>query len=144
MLEVQEPTDFTIQPEYWCGDYELTENEMYIGLDMDTALDCFEFKTVKNIKLKPETIESETGIAVDCLIGVKQTKNFGLNRIILNGGNYVPKKTAGIYVVTEGDGKISGDCYSRNLKQGEYFLLPHAAVGRYILDGNMTVMECYA
>ena len=144
MLEVQEPTDFTIQPEYWCGDYELTEDEMYIGLDKDTALDCFEFKNVKNIKLKPETIESGTGITVDCLIGVKQTKNFGLNRIILNGGNYVPKKTAGIYVVTEGGGKISGDCYSRNLKQGEYFLLPHAAVGRYILDGNMTVMECYA
>lgn len=43
ILEVQEPTDFTIQPEYWCGDYLLNEREMYLGLKKDEALDCFDF-----------------------------------------------------------------------------------------------------
>ncbi|MCK9319995.1 class I mannose-6-phosphate isomerase, partial [Methanoculleus sp.] len=37
IIEVQEPTDFTIQPENWCGDYHITENEKYIGLDKSTA-----------------------------------------------------------------------------------------------------------
>ena len=144
MLEVQEPTDFTIQPEYRCGDYELTEQEMYIGLDKNDALDCFDFEPIKKIKLKPEKTESGDGVQIDCLICSKQTDKFGLNRIILNGGNYVPKKDAGIYVVTAGRGKIAGDGYSRDLKQGEYFIMPHKAVGRYVLSGTMTVMECYA
>lgn len=43
ILEVQEPTDFTIQPEHWCGEYHLNDQEMYLGLDKDTALDCFRF-----------------------------------------------------------------------------------------------------
>ena len=43
LLEVQEPTDFTIQPEYWCGDYHLNDQEMYLSLNKDTALDCFHF-----------------------------------------------------------------------------------------------------
>lgn len=43
ILEVQEPTDFTIQPEYWCGDYQLDEYEMYLGLDPDISLDCFDY-----------------------------------------------------------------------------------------------------
>jgi hypothetical protein len=29
LLEAQEPTDFTIQPEYRCGDYALSDQEMY-------------------------------------------------------------------------------------------------------------------
>ena len=36
LLEVQEPTDFTIQPEHWCGDYRLSDREMYLGLPKDT------------------------------------------------------------------------------------------------------------
>ena len=44
LLEVQEPTDFTIQPEYWCGDYHLNAQEMYLGLEKDIALDCFNFE----------------------------------------------------------------------------------------------------
>lgn len=32
ILEVQEPTDFTIQIENWCGDSRVTEEEKYLGL----------------------------------------------------------------------------------------------------------------
>ena len=31
ILEIQEPTDFTIQPERFCGDYKLNDYEMYLG-----------------------------------------------------------------------------------------------------------------
>ena len=36
ILEVQEPTDYTIQPEHWCDEYELSDDEMYIGLSDGT------------------------------------------------------------------------------------------------------------
>ena len=37
IIEIQEPTDFTIQPEAYCGNYKITEEEKYIGLDKSTA-----------------------------------------------------------------------------------------------------------
>ena len=43
LLEVQEPTDFTIQPERWCGDYHLSDKQMYLDLDKETALKVFDY-----------------------------------------------------------------------------------------------------
>ena len=31
ILEVQEPTDFTISPEYWCGDYPSRKNRCILA-----------------------------------------------------------------------------------------------------------------
>ena len=43
IIEIQEPTDFTIQPERWCGNYHISTEEEYIGLSKSVALDtpCF-------------------------------------------------------------------------------------------------------
>ena len=38
ILEIQEPTDFTIQPERYCGEYRLSDNEMYLGLSREDAV----------------------------------------------------------------------------------------------------------
>jgi mannose-6-phosphate isomerase len=46
ILEVQEPSDFTIQPEHWCGDYKLNDKEMYLGLSRENALDFLSGKRV--------------------------------------------------------------------------------------------------
>ncbi|MCM1236510.1 MAG: class I mannose-6-phosphate isomerase, partial [Ruminococcus flavefaciens] len=43
IIEVQEPTDFTIQPERWCGDYHISYNEEYIGLEKSVALDAINY-----------------------------------------------------------------------------------------------------
>ena len=61
IVEVQEPTDFTIQPENWCGDYQISEQEKYIGLTKDIALDCFDYnmygkKAVKSAQITPKTV----------------------------------------------------------------------------------------
>lgn len=37
LLEAQEPSDFTVQPEHWCGEHLLSEHEMYLGLDRKIA-----------------------------------------------------------------------------------------------------------
>ena len=44
ILEVQEPTDFTIQPERWCDRYQLSDQEMYLGLNKEVALSCFDLQ----------------------------------------------------------------------------------------------------
>lgn len=43
LLEAQEPSDFTVQPEHWCGEHLLSEHEMYLGLDRKIANSCFDF-----------------------------------------------------------------------------------------------------
>ena len=43
IIEIQEPTDFTIQPERWCSNYHLSHKEEYIGLEKETALDAINY-----------------------------------------------------------------------------------------------------
>ena len=45
LLEVQEPTDWVVQPEQFLGDTELSYQEMYGPLDVETALDCFDYES---------------------------------------------------------------------------------------------------
>lgn len=144
ILEVQEPTDFTIQPEYWCGEVELTHKDMYIGLDKETALDCFDFKPVTKVKTQPVYIKNNDSIKIEELIGLKQTNNFGINRITLNNGEYIPDKGAGIYVITDGCGEITGKDYRRKLVKGDYFLLPDIARGNYKITGKLEFVESFS
>lgn len=93
MLEVQEPTDFTIEPEHWCGNFRLTEEEMYLGLDQETALDCFDFTVSREVKLAPAVLEARPGLLAESLIGPRQTRNFGVNRITLPAARSYPAGT---------------------------------------------------
>ncbi len=144
ILEVQEPTDFTIQPEYFCGDYRLSHEEMYLGLDKNTALDCFDYAPVGNIKITPEVVYERDNVKKEILIGKNQTEKFALSRYTLTGGSFCPEVSAAIYVVVEGSGTITGESYEKALKVGDYFLLPHAAKGKFTVSGNLKIAECYA
>ncbi len=145
ILEVQEPTDFTIQPEHWCDNYKLNDQEMYIGLDKETAIECFDFDADADTKLTPRVLNNENGVVTEELIGNNDTDCFIVNRITLNestctlnvNGSYA------VYIVTDGDGTISGDGYSKEIKKGDYFFMPWAAMGKYSINGNIEIVECY-
>ncbi len=145
ILEVQEPTDFTIQPERWCGDYRLSDFEMYLGLDPKVALDCFSFDPPKTVKLKAKTLKESDGVRLEQLIGEEQTNSFCVNRIQISGGQYVMPRAAAVYCVTNGNGKVQGENYQKMLRQGDYFFLPASAAGKFNLSGEkLTVVECYS
>ena len=145
ILEVQEPTDFTIQPEYWCDGYALSHEEMYIGLSEETAVSCFDFGKAPDTKLTPEILSEENGVRLEKLISEKHTDCFVINRITLSGGTHtlsVPD-SYGVYIVTKGEGAISGDGYSRELQKGDYFFMPHSMMGNFTISGNLEMVECY-
>lgn len=71
------------------------------------------------------------------------TTSFTVRKIELSGGEFSLDNGARIYVVTEGDGKITGDGYEKAIKKGDYFLMPVAAEGRFKLSGNAGIVECY-
>lgn len=143
LLEVQEPSDFTIQPERWCGDYRLSDNEMYLGLGKETALECFDIGKRYPAPIEPVLISEGEGVKYFSLIDERMTTSFSVRRIELSNGEFKLENGARIYVVTEGEGKILGDGYEKDISKGDYFLVPVSAEGRFTVKGNAHVVECY-
>lgn len=144
LLEVQEPTDFTIQPERWCGEYKLSDREMYLGLGREQALECFEMDKKYPAPLEPKVISDENGVLYESMIDESITTSFSVRMVTLSGGSFVLGRGAAIYVVLEGEGKISGDGYEKEIKKGDYFLLPENAKDKFAVTGKIKFAECFA
>lgn len=143
ILEIQEPSDFTIQPEYYCGEYRLSEQEMYIGLDKDTALDVFDYSVYGNDAVKlgrkiPTTISCENGVHEESLITYDDTPCFAVTRYTLNEAEIELKHKPAVYVVTDGEGCINEE---KQIKKGDYFFLPYSAE-KTTIKGNLQIIAC--
>ncbi|MBE7035225.1 MAG: mannose-6-phosphate isomerase [Ruminococcaceae bacterium] len=142
ILEVQEPTDFTIQPERWCGDYRLSEQEMYIGLSMDEAMECFTFEPSPSPFVQPRLLSDDDNATTEELIGSKETESFRLTRTRIKKGDYTLSENA-IYIVGDGEGVIRGEGYERAVKKGEYFFMPYLALDKFTISGdNLELLVC--
>lgn len=145
LLEVQEPTDFTIQPERWCGEYKLSDREMYLGLDREKALECFDIEKRYPAPLIPKLIEDKNGVKYEAVIDESITKSFSVRTVSLSGGEFKLDRGAAVYVVTEGEGAIIGEGYNTAVKKGDYFLMPQSAKGKYSIKGDkIKITECFA
>lgn len=145
ILEIQEPTDFTIQPEHFCGEYKLNEKEMYMGLSRETAVSCFDFTKAPKAEIEPRCDYEKDGCKKEALIDQTNTDCFVINRITLSGGEYKISVTDsyGIYIVTEGEGIIEGDNYKKQIRKGDYFFMPYVLMEKYSISGNIEIIECY-
>ncbi len=145
ILEIQEPTDFTVQPERFCGDYRLSDKEMYLTLTPEEAIECFDFEGSADPKVTPETIEKGDGVLVESYIGPKNTDCFVINKITLKGGEKClnVEKSYGLYIITSGDGLLLGENYSRRIGKGDYFFLPASLMGKFKVKGELELFECY-
>lgn len=149
ILEVQEPTDFTIQPEYWCGEYHLNDQEMYLGLDRETALTCFHYElfgqqVVDAGRKVPEVTYRDDHVTVEKLIGEKDTPCFAMTRYILDGGEVTLDTPASIWICVEGEGSVEAGGETRAIHSGDYFFLPAAASGKCVArsDKKMKIVCC--
>lgn len=143
ILETQEPTDFTIQPEKTCGDYVLSENEKYLGLSPEIAMSCFDMTIAGE---KAEQISRKIPKAangVEQLITKADTPCFAVNRIVPGEDKSDSLFGPAVYVVTEGEGTVSGNGNCRSIKKGDYFFMPHCADGQYTVNGStLKVVQC--
>lgn len=149
ILEIQEPTDFTIQPEYWCGDYAMNEQERYIGLSREVAVDCFDLEMYGEdcenlVRKTPILLWEKDGVKKEAVITEKDTTCFGVNRYYIENGTFTPQAAPAVYVAVKGSGVIKGEDYSREIKQGDYFFLPYAASGKNQItsEENLVIVEC--
>lgn len=150
ILEIQEPTDFTVQPEAYCGSYKLSYAEQYMGLDRETALGCFDFDQYGEAALQrgwrtPTLLYEVEGVKKEVLIGEKDTDCFSMNRLTVNGGTISALPGVAVYVVTAGCGVLSLEGYSREIKAGDYFFLPHSVDGKCAVSSvgsSIELIEC--
>ena len=147
ILEVQEPTDFTIQIENWCGESRVTEAEKYLGLPRETAMSIFDLnkfgeQAVKESKMTPKLLHSADGVKIEWLISYDDTPCFAEKRYTLTGGKAVLSYAPAVWTVVDGAGSIEGEGWSREVKKGDYFFLPRAAEGKFFLTGELVAVEC--
>jgi len=130
ILEVQEPTDFTIQPERWCDRYRLSDQEMYLGLDKEVALNCFDLQQAGSSVLArgkklPQADGANNGCKKEVLISFEDTPCFAVNRYTVNTSCAL--RNLAVYVVTKGEGELVSPAGRSFLKKGMYFFVPFAA-----------------
>lgn len=148
VLEVQEPTDFTIQVENWCGDARVSEQEKYLGLPPDVAMSCFDFNkygeaAVEKAKIPPRTIENDNGVKKETLIDYSDTPCFAENRYTLTGGTISLSFGPSVWAVVGGEAVMTGANYNRKLSKGDCFFLPYAAENKFFISSeNAELIEC--
>jgi mannose-6-phosphate isomerase len=146
ILEVQEPTDFTIQPERWCDRYRLSDQEMYLGLDREVALSCFDLQQAGPLVLArgrklPHTDGPNNGCKKEVLISFKDTPCFAVNRYTVNTSSAL--RNLAVYVVTKGEGELASPVGRSILKKGMYFFVPFAATGVTVnTNTGLELIEC--
>ena len=150
IVEVQEPTDFTIQPERWCNDYHISYEEEYIGLDKDTALNAINYDIYGEgakayAKVTPTVAIDTPTYKKEVMISYEDTPCFGENRhTIKNGGSFVMDFAPSVYICLDGNAIITGENYRKEIKKGDYFYLPFIAEGKFTIstETNATLIEC--
>jgi len=149
ILEIQESTDFTIQPEAWCADYKLSKYEKYLGLSREEALECFDFaltskEAIKKGKKMPKIYRSDNGICSTSLIDETDTDCFLVNLHKVENGRLEGLKAPAVYIVTEGEGLLCKDGATCRISRGDYFFLPFCIDGRCAIttEGFVQVVEC--
>jgi len=147
ILETQEPTDFTIQPEGWCAGNRISEHTMYLGLPEDIALDVFNFdiygeEATKLAKKEPKILYEKDGMKRESLISYEDTPCFSVNKISINGVTNDFTAPA-IYIVTKGTGKAICKGKEFPLMKGDYFFAPYSVKGAFTVSGEgIELTEC--
>ncbi|MDR1351981.1 MAG: class I mannose-6-phosphate isomerase [Treponema sp.] len=149
LVEVQEPTDFTITPEAWCGDELIREDLKYLGLGRDVALRCFDYSIYGDgaeemgRKIPKKIIETDQ-YSSESLIGFSDTPCFAVNRHRIRGSLALQNAPA-VYFVANGNGSINGGGtlppYRKIIQKGDYFFLPFALSGLYSIQSGSNPLE---
>jgi mannose-6-phosphate isomerase len=149
ILEVQEPTDFTIQPEAWCGDYHLSEGEKYLGLPEETALECFDLENLVGARAvaagrkTPRPLQPSGSTIGERLIAEEDTTDFAVDRYRIGSGAADCGAGPAVYVVTGGPGAIHGKAGGRAVRRGDYFFLPaNAAPASFSTESGIEIVRC--
>ncbi len=131
LLEVQEPTDLVIQPERQIEKITLTEQQMWAGLEHDTAFSCFDYcgqtpeELLVRLKLCPKLSLCGKSSRLESLIGSVHTDCFTVDRLTVQGEHDLELDAPWyLGIVTSGQGMVCG-IDEQPLRRGDSFFVSH-------------------
>ena len=145
LLEIQEPTDYTISLEK-CNTLgeKLPDYLCHMGLGFDRMFDCFHYvrhtlpELLAKFKLIPQEGGADDAHETTTLISYARTPMFSLRRINVHGA-YMREPTGipSAFVVTAGEGTVA----DIPVQKGECLFVP-ASAEAFVMQGTMTILEC--
>jgi mannose-6-phosphate isomerase len=132
LMEIQEPSDWVVQPEAKCADTCLTAQDMWGPLTPEVGLKCFRYEGLSLDELNSRTLmhgselRSEAGGSLCRIIGPEQTDRFILDRLQISDQiEFEIDAPYCIQVVADGEGMMSTNGKQTPLKQGDVCFLPN-------------------
>jgi mannose-6-phosphate isomerase len=145
LIELQEPTSFSILAEYRV--FGLSEGQATLGLGWEAALACFDRTACDDVRLaalhpRPHPVAQEPGGRIERLFGQEAAPYFqayrvkvaGTLRLDLLAGYAIP-------VVTSGAGTMRWAGGEEVLAAGQTWVVPHRA-GPVELKGDLEIIWC--
>ena len=130
MIEIQEPTDYTIKVQRVTSAGKLPDEACHQGLGFEKMFDCFDYgglsreETLKRWYIPP-TAQKREGYVQTQLVGYGDTPMFAMELLeTAESFRFTPEGTfSGLYVL-EGEGTLDG----KKVRPGDQFFLPAACL----------------
>ncbi|WP_339721325.1 class I mannose-6-phosphate isomerase [uncultured Paraglaciecola sp.] len=151
MLEIMEPSDLAVRFEFERCGYVIPEQARFMGRDIETALDVFNFDPIPpeeidaEFRCEPKILTNDAhGNCLEELIGADKTACFTVKRAAVNG-SFERKEKAFFYgIVTAGSGTFNTADEVTQLKPWDRFFCPAGIEEfEYQSDSGMSILECY-
>lgn len=149
LLEVQEPTDYTISMEKYNSMGEPNpEDQIHQGIGFEKMFDCFHYDTmtlneaIGNYKLTPSLDVDTDDYKISTCISYDRIPYFSLKRIDVIG-KYERKsaETPSSLSVVSGEGKIKYNDSEMKIECGDCIFIPKDTTA-FSIEGNVSVLEC--
>ena len=143
LVEIQEPTDYTIRVERTTpSGFAVADSMCHQGLGFEKMFECFHYEPHSREEIhdrwfiEPETVLKTAGGSITTLVGYRNTPLFRLDEVNVSDTLTVdcPPRGSGIYVL-EGAGTLSANGRSLPLKKTDQLFVP-AGTGRFTLDAE--------
>ena len=151
VIEIQEPTDFTMRVEkHRLDGAEISDEMIHNGLGVEKMLDCFSYEGLNKGELlnryfiKEKEIASEKNFKRVELINDDYKCYFKMEKLEINKKVTISKNYQfAIVVVIDGKGKIVYEGEDIELQKGDEIFIP-ACNKEFIFEGeNLKVINCY-
>jgi mannose-6-phosphate isomerase len=151
MLEIMEPSDLAVRFEFERCGYVIPEQARFMGRDIETALDVFDFTAIPpkqvdaTLRCQPKILSSDAlGNSLEELISAEQTPCFEVRRATVKS-TFERKEDGFFYgVVISGSGTFKVGNETSQLKQWDRFFCPAGLKGfEYESKNGMSILECY-
>ena len=137
LVEVQEPTDYTIRTERVTPQgLEVSDFMCHQGLGFDKMFDCFNYEGYSEEEIRKRWCINKEG---DSIIGYSNTEKFALDKKEISGKETIESngKFSGIYIL-KGEGTLAG----KPVKRGDQFFIS-ACCEPFEIDGKLEFIRFY-